>query len=83
MHEARQRQLGRPTAAADRGGPLPDEHALAGPRKLDRRGQPVRPRPDDDRVVAGYAPTPARSEDRFSRTISRAITSRWISFVPS
>jgi hypothetical protein len=87
VDEARQRQLGRARSPAEGVRSLPDENPLARPCELDRRGEPVRPAPDDDRVVAaGYAPTPAtpaRREERPSRTISRAITSRWISFVPS
>ena len=52
-------------------------------RKRDRGRETVRPRADYDGVVAVAQLTSARTDDRASRTISRAITSRWISFVPS
>ena len=52
MHESRQGQLGRAGAASDRILRLEHDHGEAGGDKLDRRGEPVRARSDDDRVVA-------------------------------
>ena len=81
VDEARKRQLGRPRAAAGLVGALAHENleALAGER--DRGCEPVGARADDDGV--GSQATPASAEVRASRTISRAITIRWISCVPS
>ena len=61
----------------------PRPAAFAAPGERDRRDEAVRPRPDDDSVVRRAQPTSVSADERFSRTISRAITSRWISFVPS
>jgi len=83
VHEARQGQLGGARPAAKGLLRFSDEHALAGPGERDRRDEAVRPRPDDDSVVRRAQPTSVSADERFSRTISRAITSRWISFVPS
>ena len=84
--EAWQRELLRPRAAADSRGRLAHEHRAPRLREHDRRREPVRACPDDDRVVGHVVPryaTPASSDVRASRTISRAITRRWTSFVPS
>jgi len=62
---------------------LADDHPPPRPRKRDRGRESVRPRADHDCVGAVAQLTSARTDDRASRTISRAITSRWISFVPS
>jgi hypothetical protein len=83
VDEARQRQLGGANAAADGLLGFPHEHASARPGQRDGASEPVRPRTDDDGVVLAAQLTSARTEERASRTISRAITSRWISFVPS
>jgi hypothetical protein len=51
-------------------------------RERDRSCQPIRPRPDDDCASQRYE-TVSKRKARFSFSISRAITSRWIWFVPS
>ncbi len=53
VDEARQRQLGRPRASANRVGGLEDAYSDTGPRQHDRRGEPVRPGTDHDRVRHG------------------------------
>jgi hypothetical protein len=50
VSEARERQLQRPCAAADRLLRLEDEDGASGLREGDGGGEPVRPRADDDRV---------------------------------
>ena len=80
---ARQRQLRRARAASDRVVRLADQNRKSPLGERDRGGETVRPRSDDDRVVARPQETSASSDERFSRTISRAITRRWISLVPS
>jgi hypothetical protein len=52
-------------------------------RERDCGGQPIRARADDDYVASAAQLTSASIDERASRTISRAITRRWISFVPS
>ena len=81
VDEARERQLARPDAAARLLGGLEDLDLEPLARELDRGGEPVGARADDDRI--GSQATPASAEVRASRTISRAITRRWISWVPS
>jgi hypothetical protein len=83
VDEARQRQLGGANTAADGLLGFPHEHPPPRTRERDRGREAVRPGADDDGVVAVAQLTSARTEERASRTISRAITSRWISFVPS
>ena len=81
VDEARQRQLGGAQAAAELR--LGFVHLDVEPRlrERDRSRQPVRPRADDDCRLR--YDTPAIKNARFSFSISRAITSRWIWFVPS
>ena len=81
MDEARHRQLGQADAAARLVRSLAHEHREPGARERDRGSEPVGARADDDRVRPQA--TPASAEERASRTISRAITIRWISCVPS
>jgi hypothetical protein len=81
VDEARERELGRADAAAGLVRGLANRDREPGPRERDRCGEPVRARADDDRV--GPQATSASAEERASRTISRAITIRWISCVPS
>ncbi len=50
VDEARQRQLGRPAAAAERFLGLQHPHRQPGPGEMDCRGEAVRPRPDDNRI---------------------------------
>ena len=76
------RELGRPRAAADRVRGLEYDDGPALARDRYRGRETVRARADDDRVDVGDQPTPT-SDERLARTISRAITRRWISFVPS
>jgi hypothetical protein len=52
VDEPGQGELGRSRPATDRLGRLADEDGPARPRERDRSGEPVRPRSDDDRVVA-------------------------------
>ena len=52
---AGQGERGAAGAAADLGARLDDPDAGATARQLDRRGEPVRPRADDDGVVHAYA----------------------------
>ena len=80
---ARHRQLRRARAASDRVVRLPHQDRESPFGERDRCGEAVRPRSDHDRVMARPQETSARSDERFSRTISRAITRRWISLVPS
>src|SRR5918996_568908 len=84
VDEAGQRQLGGAHGAARLLGTLAHEDDEPGAGERERGREPVRARADDDRVRLrrGYA-TPASAEERASRTISRAITMRWISCVPS
>jgi hypothetical protein len=82
VDETRQRQLGGADSAADRVLSLANEDRAPGARERNRGREPVGPGADDNRIVGGQA-TPARRKERFSFTISRAITRRWISFVPS
>ena len=51
--EAGQRQLGRARPPADRRRGLDHQHRPARARQGHGRGQPVRPRADDDGVIAG------------------------------
>jgi hypothetical protein len=81
MDEARERQLARADAATRVVRALAHVHREPGARQRDRGREPVRARADDHRVRAQA--TPASAEDLASRTISRAITIRWISWVPS
>ena len=52
MNEPRQRELRGPSSASDRIFCLEHDHTETGGGKLDRRGEPVGPRSDNDRVVA-------------------------------
>jgi hypothetical protein len=81
VDEAGQRQLAGAEAAADLLRRLEHAHAEPGAGERDRGREPVRPRADDVGVRAQE--TAASAEERASFTISRAITSRWISCVPS
>ena len=83
VHEAWERQRGGARAPSKRLLGLADEDALPRARERQSNDEAVRTRPDDDRVVRRAQPTSVSADERFSRTISRAITSRWISFVPS
>ncbi len=53
VHEARQRELFRPAAAAEGVSALEHGHLTSGLRQRDRRGQAVGARPDDDRLLVG------------------------------
>ena len=55
VHEARQGQLGRAAATADRLGALEHEDLATRLREDDGRGEPVRPGPDDDRGLRQVA----------------------------
>ena len=78
---ARQGQLAGAEAAADLRRALAHDDRKARARQREGGGEPVRAGPDDDRVGSQW--TSAGSEARVSRSISRAITIRWISCVPS
>ncbi len=54
VDEAGQRQLGRAAAAPRRVGGLEHQHRAPGLGDRERRGEPVRPRPDDDGVPARH-----------------------------
>ncbi len=69
VHVAGQRELGRPRSATDHVGGLEHQHRPAGFRQPDRSRQPVRARPDDDRVESlgsssSARPAAAGSDDR-------------------
>ena len=57
--------------------------ATRGIRRVRASIRPARSRKKELCAVSRFYATPAKSEERASRTISRAITSRWTSFVPS
>jgi hypothetical protein len=81
VDESRQRELGRPHAAPHLGRFLPNEDGEPLARQGNRCREPIWARADDEGVRGQE--TAARAEDRASFSISRAITIRWISCVPS
>src|SRR5437016_7670775 len=55
VQEARKGELGRSGASAERLLSLQDEHRAACASNLDRSGEAVRPRTDDDRVPSAFS----------------------------
>ena len=68
VYEPREGQRLAARAAAWYVGAFADQHALAGAGKHDGRGEPVRARADDDRVVVGHRSSRSSADKPLFRT---------------